>query len=69
MAGSAVTAPVLSLHGIDPGPDDIAWLTGLVPSVEVEVWADHGHDPHLVDPSRFLARVEAFLAWGAQPVR
>lgn len=60
--GSAITAPVLSLHGIDPGPDDIAWLTGLVSSVEVEVWADHGHYPHLVDPSRFLARVEAFLA-------
>ena len=60
--GSAISAPLLSLHGIDPGPEYVAWLTDLVPTAEVEVWVDHGHYPHLVDTSRFLARVESFLA-------
>lgn len=57
-----VRAPFLSLHGIDPGDDYAAWLTSVVPQAEVEVWADHGHYPHLVDPARFVARVEAFAA-------
>ncbi|MEO1061988.1 MAG: alpha/beta hydrolase [Actinomycetota bacterium] len=60
--GAGISAPLLSLHGIDPGPDYAAWLTQLVPSTTFEVWADHGHYPHLVDPSRFLARVDEFLA-------
>lgn len=55
-----ITAPYLALHGIDPGPDYASWLTGLVPSAEVEVWPAHGHYPHLVDPARFVARVVAF---------
>jgi pimeloyl-ACP methyl ester carboxylesterase len=58
----AVTVPYLSLHGIDPGPEYAAWLTGLVPSATVEVWADHGHYPHLVDQARFLQRVQQFEA-------
>jgi pimeloyl-ACP methyl ester carboxylesterase len=58
----AVTAPYLAIHGIDPGPEYAAWLTGLVPSASVEVWADQGHYPHLVDQQRFLARVAAFEA-------
>ncbi len=57
---SAVTVPYLSIHGIDPGPDYAAWLTGLMPTATVEVWADHGHYPHLVDTPRFLARVAQF---------
>jgi hypothetical protein len=28
----------------------------------VEVWADHGHYPHLVDPARFLLRLAEFEA-------
>ena len=60
--GSMISAPLLSLHGIDPGPEYAAWLTGLVPSAEVEIWADHGHYPPLVDPDRFLNRIEEFLA-------
>jgi pimeloyl-ACP methyl ester carboxylesterase len=58
----AVTVPYLSLHGIDPGPEYAAWLTGLVPSATVEVWADHGHYPHLVDQARFLQRLAEFEA-------
>ncbi len=58
---STITSPYLSLHGIDPGPEYAAWLEGLIPSAEVEVWADHGHYPHLVDPARFIVRVNEFV--------
>jgi pimeloyl-ACP methyl ester carboxylesterase len=58
----AVTVPYLSLHGIDPGPEYAGWLTRLVPSATVEVWADHGHYPHLVDQARFLQRLAEFEA-------
>lgn len=59
---SAVTVPYLSLHGIDPGPEYPSFLTGLVPGALVEVWPEHGHYPHLIDPDRFLARVREFEA-------
>lgn len=57
---AGITAPVLSLHGIDPGPDYASWLATLIPAAETEIWADQGHYPHLIDPDRFLARVAAF---------
>ena len=56
----AITVPYLSLHGIDPGPDYPAWLTSRIPSATVEVWPDHGHYPHLIEPDRFVERVVAF---------
>lgn len=59
-ATGGVSVPYLSLHGIDPGDGYAAWLADLVPGAQVEVWADHGHFPHLVDPDRFLARLAAF---------
>lgn len=52
--------PYLSLHGIDPGPGYADWLTANLPSATVEVWADHGHYPFLVDPKRFLDRLAEF---------
>ena len=55
-----VTVQFLSLHGIDPGSDYASWLTGLMPTATVEVWADHGHYPHLVDSARFVQRVLDF---------
>ena len=58
----AIRVPYLSLHGSDPGPDYASWLTGLVPSATVEVWADQGHYPHLIDQGRFVDRVRAFEA-------
>ena len=61
LAGN-VRAPLLSLHGIDPGDDYAGWLTSLVPTATVEVWPDHGHYPHLVDRDRFVERVHAFAA-------
>jgi pimeloyl-ACP methyl ester carboxylesterase len=57
----SITSPYLSLHGIDPGPDYAEWLDTHVPGATAEVWPDHGHYPHLVDPARFVARVEDFL--------
>ena len=57
-----ITCPYLAIHGIDPGPGYVGWLTGLVPSATVEVWDGLGHYPHLVDPDRFVARLEEFWA-------
>lgn len=59
---AGIAAPVLSLHGIDPGPEYAEWLAARIASSSTEVWADHGHYPHLIDPDRFLARVSAFDA-------
>jgi pimeloyl-ACP methyl ester carboxylesterase len=56
----AISVPYLSLHGIDPGPDYAAWLTATLPAATVEVWADQGHYPHLIDQQRFVERVVSF---------
>ena len=64
--GSAVTVPYLALHGLDPGSDYAGWLSARVPSAVVELWPDHGHYPHLVDPERFAARI---TDWCAEPRR
>jgi pimeloyl-ACP methyl ester carboxylesterase len=61
IAGS-ITVPYLALHGIDPGDGYATWLTGLVPTASVDVWHDHGHYPHLVEPGRFVDRVVHFDA-------
>jgi pimeloyl-ACP methyl ester carboxylesterase len=52
--------PYLALHGSDPGTAYVDWLHGLVPHARFEVWPEHGHYPHLVDPEHFVARLEAF---------
>jgi pimeloyl-ACP methyl ester carboxylesterase len=57
-----VHVPYLSLFGGDPGPGYASWLQALIPSAVVEVWADHGHYPQLVDPHRFVSRVCEFDA-------
>ena len=57
---ATVDTPYLAVHGSDPGPGYVDWLYERIPGAEVEVWADHGHYPHLVDPSRFAATVRAF---------
>jgi pimeloyl-ACP methyl ester carboxylesterase len=56
----AITVPYLSLHGIDAGPEYEAWLTAKLPAATVEVWADQGHYPHLIEQQRFVERVVAF---------
>jgi pimeloyl-ACP methyl ester carboxylesterase len=61
--GAAITAPFLSLHGLDPGDDYDAWLAERIGGdVTVERWPDHGHYLHLVDPDRFEQRVRSFLS-------
>ena len=57
---AGVSVPYLSLHGMDPGPEYVEWLTARCPTATVEVWPDHSHYPHLADPERFLARVVEF---------
>jgi len=60
---SAITVPYLALHGI--GSDDdyfdyVDWLRPLLAQARVVFWPDTGHYPHLVDPDRFLDRVDDF---------
>lgn len=50
----------LSLFGIDPGPDYANWLSGHIAESTSEVWRDHGHYPHLVDPDRFVSLLHDF---------
>jgi pimeloyl-ACP methyl ester carboxylesterase len=59
-AAAAITAPYLALHGTDPGDEYRAWLTAKVKTATIEVWPDHGHYPHLLEPARFLARLRDF---------
>ena len=54
--------PYLSLFGIDPGEGYDEWLGRFIDGAALEVWTDHGHYPHLVDPDRFAARLRSF--WG-----
>ena len=56
-----ISSPYLSLHGIDPGPDYAGWLAANIKGAITEVWPDHGHYPHLVDPVRFVDRINAFI--------
>jgi pimeloyl-ACP methyl ester carboxylesterase len=56
----AVGAPYLALFG-DPISDEEQRLQDLIPDGQVEVWADHGHFPHLVDPERAAHRIAAFV--------
>jgi pimeloyl-ACP methyl ester carboxylesterase len=55
-----VTVPYLALHGSDPGSGYAAWLAELIPGATVEVWPDEGHYPHLIEPDRFVNRLEDF---------
>ena len=56
-----ITAPLLSLHGMKPPADYQTWLTRLVPTAVVEVWDGMGHFLHLVDSTRFAARLANLL--------
>ena len=57
----AIEAPLLCLHGSPPPADYEPWLTGLVPTAQLEVWDGMGHLLHLVDPPRFAARLRTLL--------
>ncbi len=64
IASRATGRPHLTLLGTEPDADYPAWLAERIPGAVVEVWDDHGHYPHLVDPDRFTARLRAFWAGG-----
>jgi pimeloyl-ACP methyl ester carboxylesterase len=57
-----LTAPYLSLHGIDPGPGYETWLRERIAGARVEEWEGLGHWLHRIEPERFAARVRAFHA-------
>lgn len=59
---AGVRVPYLAIHGSDPGVDYVQWLIAQVGTgnVRVEVWPEHGHYPHLVDPARFFERLDQF---------
>ena len=52
--------PYLVITGLDAGPEYAAWLQQEIPHTVHEVWQPPTHYPHLVDPARFVQRVEAF---------
>jgi pimeloyl-ACP methyl ester carboxylesterase len=52
--------PFLAIHGSDPGVAYVEWLLARVANARVEVWPDTGHYPHLVDPARFVERLDQF---------
>ena len=54
--------PYLTIFGVEPEPGYHDWLRGFVANATTDVWPDHGHYPHLVDPDRFVERVRAFWA-------
>jgi len=56
----AISVPYLALHGRDPGPGYAEWLAAHIDRSTLEVWPDHGHFPHLVEPQRFLDRLHDF---------
>jgi len=57
---SSKQTPYLALFGIDPGDDYGAWLGDRIEGAIIDVWPDHGHYPHLVDPRRFVDTVQRF---------
>ena len=57
-----ISVPFLAVHGSDPGAAYVEWLLARVAHAQVEVWPDTGHYPHLVDPDRFVERLDRFDA-------
>lgn len=55
-----IGVPYLALHGSDPGPEYGAWLRERVAGAQLEVWPECGHYPQLVEPARFVTRLERF---------
>jgi pimeloyl-ACP methyl ester carboxylesterase len=57
---AGLRAPYLEIRGSDPGAAYVEWLLARVANARVEVWRDHGHYPHLVDPAHFVERIDQF---------
>ena len=52
--------PYLTLFGVEPEPGYHDWLSGFITNATTEAWPGDGHYPHLVDPDRFVARLQEF---------
>ncbi len=57
-----ITAPYLALLGSDVDASYDTWLRERIASATIERWPGDGHYPHLVEPERFVARVNTFAA-------
>lgn len=56
----AVGAPYLAIFGAEVDGEERR-LQSLPPHADFEVWPDHGHFVHLVDPDRMAQRIERFV--------
>lgn len=59
--------PYLLVLGSEPPPEVAGWLHGMVPQIEIDVWPDTGHFPHLAHPDRFAERLAATARWQREP--
>jgi pimeloyl-ACP methyl ester carboxylesterase len=51
--------PYVALFANEVDPDERAWLADQLPQAEVLVWPVRHHFPHVTEPARFAALVEA----------
>jgi pimeloyl-ACP methyl ester carboxylesterase len=58
---AAAQVPFLYIFGHDLPADERRHIETSMPSAQVEVWPDHGHFVHLVDPDRFTTRLRTFI--------
>ena len=61
IAGAGV--PYLLVLGSEPPPEVAEWLRDVVPQIDIEVWPDTGHFPHLAYPGRFAEQLAATAGW------
>ena len=59
--------PYLLVIGSEPPPDVAEVLHHALPQLDIEVWPDTGHFPHLAYPDRFAARLAATAWWQRMP--
>ena len=59
--------PYLLVLGSEPPPEVAGWLYGMMPRIDIEVWPDTGHFPHLAYPGRFAERLAATAGWPRDP--
>ena len=63
--------PFASVFGVDPSPEDLAWIGANIPDMRIEVWPASGHFPHLAHPRQFaelLAETRTWRRRNAEPV-
>jgi pimeloyl-ACP methyl ester carboxylesterase/predicted ester cyclase len=66
-AVARASVPYLLVAGTEPPPDVAETLHAALPLLEIEVWADTGHFPHLAHPDRFAALLAATAGWQRKP--